>query len=175
MFNKNKFSEFGYEFVNDGRIESWQVIVQYLNGLQDMDIVDVLPSLSRVTRSRRVIESFMSPVIDSVFYNCKTGSEVISLADKLIHDISTEKQNVFANAIFDYKYWDVDLDLLFAIGYDGTTQKKEKVYRKACEKLYKELIMYIHPYINGVLNRKSILCKLFREQCQEKGFELKRG
>ena len=68
MFNKNKFSEFGYEFVNDERIESWQVIVQYLNGLQDMDIVDVLPSLSRVTRSRRVIESFMSPVIDSVFY-----------------------------------------------------------------------------------------------------------
>ena len=81
---------FGYEFVNDGRIESWQVIVQYLNGLQDMNIVDVLPSLSRVTRSRRVIESFMSPLIDSVFYNCKTGSEVISLADKLIHDISTK-------------------------------------------------------------------------------------
>ena len=135
MFNKNNFSAFGYEFVNDDRIESWQVIVKYLNGLQDMDIFDVLLSLSRVTRSRRVIESFTSPVIDSVFYNCKTRSEVISLADKLIHDISTEKQNVFANALFDYKYWDVDLDLLFAIGYDGTTQKKEKSIQKGLRKI----------------------------------------
>ncbi len=175
MFNKNNFSEFGYEFVNDERIESWQVIVRYLNDLQDRDIVEVLPSLSRVTRSRRVIESFMPSVIDSVFYNCKTGAEVISLADKLIHDISTEKENVFANAAFDYTYWDVDLDLLFAIGYDGTSKKRKKVYRKACEKLYKELIEYLHPYISGVLNRKSILCKLFRKQCQEEGFELKRA
>ena len=73
MFNKNNFSEFGYEFVNDDRIESWQVIVRYLNDLQDRDIVEVLPSLSRVTRSRRVIESFMPPVIDSIFYGVLTS------------------------------------------------------------------------------------------------------
>lgn len=75
MFNKNNFSAFGYEFVNDDRIESWQVIVKYLNGLQDMDIFDVLLSLSRVTRSRSVIERFMSSSIDDIKLLAKVGIE----------------------------------------------------------------------------------------------------
>ena len=112
------------------------------------------------------------PYLCEIFIGCSTAAEVISLADKLIYDISTEKKDVFNNLVPDYMLGNLGEDLLFKIGYDGIETDKQKVYRRACEKLCSQLIKYIHPYVEGVLQRKSILCELFRSQCKKEGVEL---
>ena len=146
-------------------------IIRYLSCLPSWYATNIMPSLRKASRDRGVFEEYISILLREIFMDCSTAAEVIALADKLIYDISTEKQNVFGKIVSDYTLKDLGEDLLFKIGYDGIEADKQKVCRKACEKLCSELVKYIHPYIEGVLNRRSILCKLFRKQCEREGFK----
>lgn len=183
MVNKNILAKVEKEFLEEEKedlengipSQKCKLIIYYLNSLPYEDIVEVIPSLYFWgTRDREVFEDYIFILLREIFMDCTTASEVISLADKLIYDISTEKENIFEKIVSDYALEDLGEDLLLKIAHDRTATDKQKVCRKVCERLCSELIKYTHPYVSGVLNRKSILCELFREQCQKEGFELKR-
>lgn len=182
MVNKNILARIEKEYLEEEKedVESGlpaqksKLIIHYLNSLPSSHIINVMPSLCQASHDRGDFEEYISMLLYEIFMDCSTAAEVISLADKLIYDISTEKQNIFENLVPDYMFGNLGEDLLFKIGYDGIETDNSKVSRKACEKLCSQLIKYIHPYVEGVLNRKSILCELFRNQCQKERFELKR-
>ena len=180
MVNQNILARIEKEYLEEEKDDSKEglpaqkckLIIHYLVSLPHRHIINVMPSLCRASRDRGDFEEYISMLLYEIFMDCKTASEVISLADKLIYDINTKKKDIFKNLVPDYMFGNLGEDLLFKIGHDGIETDKQKICRRACEKLCCQLIKYIHPYVEGVLRRKSILCELFCNQCKKEGVAL---
>lgn len=104
MINKNILAKIEKEFLEEGKedleneipSQKCKRIIYYLNSLPCEDIVKVIPYLYFWgTRDREIFGDYIFILLREIFMACTTASEVIFLADKLIHDASTDKLNIF--------------------------------------------------------------------------------
>jgi len=127
--------------------------------LNTFSIFKVLPGLLKVTHDRAIFEEYISFLVFDLFGECATVDEIIALADKLQKDIRDKKEHIFdkliPDCLLDDLYWE---PLVKGI----EDKDKKKAFRKVCDQLCTQLIEYVHPYYSGVIERNSLLCKIFK-------------
>ena len=127
--------------------------------LNTASIFRVFPKLQEVTYDRAIFEEYISFLVFDLFGECETVDEIISLADRLQKDIHDKKKHIFdkliPDCLLDDLYWEPLVK--------GVEDKdKKKAFRKVCDQLCTQLIEYIHPYHSGMVEKNSILCKIFK-------------
>jgi len=127
--------------------------------LNTFSIFKVLPELLKVTHDRVIFEEYISFLVFDLFGECETVDEIIALADKLQKDIHNKKEHIFdkliPDCLLDDLYWE-------PLVKNVDDKDKKKAFRKVCDQLCIQLIEYAHPYYSGVIERNSILCRVFK-------------
>lgn len=167
MVNKNILARIEKEDVESGlQTQKCKLIIHYLAAISSM--------LCHHCAEPHAIEETLKSTFPCF---CMKFSWVARLLRKLslwlisLYMISAPRNRIFLRILFLIIYseiWEKICFLRLAI------MGLKVINQKSAGKLVKSCAKYIHPYVEGVLNRKSISCELFRNQCHKEGFELKR-